>query len=194
MSDVKSQPPQSGEAFVSYIEELDSGGRAVLRRSLAFDPGTWPPAFKYVESWIGAEAGAWERRVTYLVAGLQALSKADRYYDDVGAAARALSAATASQSVESRFLSLLDADSEQLPHRLRQMIDLMSSQGIAPAWAGLRRDVLRWGTEDRWVQQRWARSYYSVQDEAAKQRGAADSDGSAPAGRNPISEGGKELL
>src|SRR5699024_5537003 len=93
--------------------------------------------------------------------GLQAHSRAERSYKDLGAAARALQAATGSESVEARFLALLDADAEQLPHRLRQMISLMNSQGVAPAWSQLRKDLNWWRTEERWVQQRWARSYYT---------------------------------
>lgn len=145
--------------FVSYIAELDAGARAALRRSLAFPPGTWPGAFPYVEPWVGS-ANSWERQVAYLVAGLQAQSRAEKSLGNLGEAARGLSDATESGSVEARFLALLDADADQLPHRLRQMITLMSSRGIAPEWAQLRSDLNWWRTENRNVQQRWARSYY----------------------------------
>lgn len=150
----------ASDRFVEHIAGLDPGARAALRRSLAFKPGTWPGAFPYVEPWVGASSN-WERQVAYLVAGLQAHSRAERSYKDLGAAAQALQAATGSDSVETRFLVVLDADADQLPHRLRQMISLMNSQGVAPAWSQLRKDLNRWRTEERWVQQRWARSYYT---------------------------------
>lgn len=161
MKPAQTRSDEGGDAFVAYIDGLGAEGRAVLRRSLAFAPGTWPPAFRYVERWVGAGAGSWERRMTYLAAAMQALSRAERHFSDVGAAAQALTVSTGSQSVEARFLNLLDADDEQLPNRLRQMVSLMSSRGIAPEWSGLRKDLLRWRTEDRWVQQKWARSYYA---------------------------------
>lgn len=162
-----------GNAFVTYVANLDPGGRATLRRSLAFEPGAWPPAFRYVERWVAASSGKWERKVAYLVAGLQASSRAERHYPDLGTAARILSTLSGSQSVEARFLALLDADQEQLRHRLRQILTLMDSQGIAPDWEKLRRDLLHWQAEDRWVQQRWARSYYApAHDEDGSQRAA----------------------
>lgn len=145
--------------FAEHIASLDAGGRAALRRSLAFPPGTWPGAFPYVEPWVSG-LGEWNRRVAYMVAGLQALSRADKAEGNLGDAARRLQAASGSGSVEARFLALLDADAEQLPHRLRQMITLMSSHGLAPDWVTLRSDLNWWRTAERLVQQRWARSYY----------------------------------
>jgi len=151
------------DRFVAHVAGLDAGAKATLRRSLAFAPGTWPGAFPYVEPWV-SKSGRWERAVTYLVAGLQAHSRAEQAKGNLGEAARRLSQATESGSVEARFLALLDADVEQVPHRLRQMIALMSSHGIAPDWAALRRDLNRWSTPNRTVQQRWARSFYGPDD------------------------------
>lgn len=159
----------------------------MLRRSLAFAPGTWPPAFRYVERWVGAGASSWERCVTYLVAAMQALSRAERHFTDLGAAAQALAVSTGSQSVEARFLNLLDADDEQLPNRLRQMISLMSSRGIAPEWPGLRKDLMRWRTEDRWVQQKWARSYYAPALDGAPLEPDASSEEPSRTEQNPLS-------
>lgn len=164
---------ERSDPFVSHVAALDAGARAALRRSLAFPPGTWPGAFPYVESWV-SNANGWERRVAYLVAGLQALSRAEKSEGNIGEAARKLQIASESGSVEARFLALLDADPEQLPHRLRQMITLMSSHGIAPDWGRLRSDLKWWRTADRVVQQRWARAFYyrpSKQDEGTGQEG-----------------------
>lgn len=175
---VKRTVEPASDRFVDHIAGLDPGAKAALRRSLAFKPGTWPGAFPYVEPWFGASSN-WEREVAYLVAGLQAHSRAERSYKDLGAAARALQAATGSDSVEARFLVLLDADADQLPHRLRQMISLMNSQGVAPDWSQLRKDLNWWRTEERWVQQRWARSYYTK----PASEGGNDTDGAAPSSR-----------
>lgn len=168
---------ENKDRFVAHVAGLDAGARAALRRSLAFPPGTWPGAFPYVERWV-SKSSRWERVVTYLVAGLQANSRAERARGDLGEAARRLLQATESGSVESRFLALLDADAEQLPHRLRQMITLMSSQGIAPDWARLRRDLTRWTSPNRTVQQLWARSFYRLGD--------GDSDDGEREGQEPV--------
>jgi len=153
------------DPIVRHVAELDGRGRATLRRSLAFKPGAWPPAFPYIEPWIRGKEG-WRRHVAYLAAGLQATSRAARPEGNVGDAARRLSAATGSSSTEQRFIALLEADTDELPHRLRQMIALMSAYDIAPDWAVLRHELTSWRHPDRYIQQRWARSFYARPDEA----------------------------
>jgi len=60
-----------------------------------------------------------------------------------------------SASTERRFISIsvLDADREQLPHRLRQMIALLGEQSID--FDALLRDLLNWNDE-----RVWARDFY----------------------------------
>ena len=61
--------------FVAWLESLnqrDTKVRAVLRRSLAFDPGTHPAAYPYVEPFLAVENNSWRRSAHYLVAGLWA--------------------------------------------------------------------------------------------------------------------------
>lgn len=150
------------DAFATYVSGLDRGAKAALRRSLAFPPGAWPGAFPYVERWLPVGANRWQRTVYYLVAGLQCLSRSEVTHDDLGKAVKSLQDRTGSSSVEKRFIALLDADEEQLPQRLRQLVTLLSSQGIAPDWARLRRHLLAWNHPDRYVQQNWARSFYAA--------------------------------
>lgn len=66
-----------------------------------------------------------------------------------------------SKSIEQRFITLLDADEEQLPYRLRQMMQLLKSEdGIQIYWSELLRDLLAWNYEGKPVQQKWARAFY----------------------------------
>ena len=61
--------------FIDWLEKLnakDTKVRAVLRRSLAFTPGTFPGAYPYVEPFLKDEENLWRRQVYYLVAGLWA--------------------------------------------------------------------------------------------------------------------------
>ena len=172
--------------LVDYVASLDRAGLATLRRSLSFPPGSWPPAFPIVEPFV-ASAPPGRRTVAYLVAGLMAWSRGTQPGDgDMGAACARLRNASDSGSVERRFLDLLDADRDALPHRLRQMVALMASNGIAPSWSELMRDLAAWDHPDRYVQQRWARSYYrsdaeTEDDEAAPADATATETPAAPA-------------
>ena len=61
--------------FIEWLEglnEKDTKVRAVLRRSLAFDPGAFVPAYPYVEPFLKGEDNPWRREIFYLVAGIWA--------------------------------------------------------------------------------------------------------------------------
>jgi len=148
-------------AWLEQLTETDGKAKAVLRRSLAFDPGQHIPAFPYVESFLKGEAEGWHRQMHYLVAGLWAAHWRE------GRAGMPLPLAKAcaihqlnsgSASTERRFINLLDADREQLPHRLRQMIALLGEQPID--FSALLRDLLDWNCDDKRIQNKWAREFY----------------------------------
>src|SRR5208283_3912331 len=110
--------------FIEWLEKLndhDTKVRAVLRRSLSFDPGAFPAAYPYVEPFLKGEDAFWRRKVHYLVAGLWAQHRSDGTPDgrSLGTACAAYATSKkASDSPERRFIALLDADRDQLPHRL----------------------------------------------------------------------------
>lgn len=148
-------------AWLEQLTETDGKAKAVLRRSLAFDPGQHIPAFPYVESFLKGEAEGWRRQMHYLAAGLWAVHWRE------GRAGMPLPLAKAcaihqlnsgSASTEHRFINLLDADREQLPHRLRQMIALLGEQPID--FSALLRDLLDWNRDDKRIQNAWARDFY----------------------------------
>ncbi len=63
-----------------------------------------------------------------------------------------------STSTERRFIALLDADGEQLSHRLRQMIALLTEHAID--FEGLLKDLLYWNDDQKRTQSSWARDFY----------------------------------
>jgi len=150
--------------FIGWLEGLnkkDTKVRAVLRRSLAFEPGAFVPAYPYVEPFLKDDHTPWRRKVLYLVAGLWA----DHWREGrgsaplpLGKACAAHQAASGSTSTESRFINLLDADPEQLPHRLRQMVTLLKEQAID--FEALLKGLLYWNGEHRRTQNTWARDFY----------------------------------
>lgn len=154
--------------LIERLDRLDRRELAVLRRSLAHEPGTFPDAYRYVESYVRHES---ERTPYYLLAGLYALyerAENQRGSAPTGARRSTLGSAVAdlyeqkekSESIESRFIALLDADEEQLPNRLRQMVSLLRSASISIDWQQLLEDLRWWSSTRRNVQQRWARDFY----------------------------------
>jgi CRISPR system Cascade subunit CasB len=168
------------EAFIGHLWSLERGELATLRRGLAFEPGNHVPAFALVEGFV-VKASNWERQMYYLVAGLFAtVEQADPKRKSLSKPpskppskpssielqhslglnmARLYITRNKAKSIESRFIGLLDADSEQLPHRLRQMIALLRDQGDID-WLQLLQDLRYWNQDNKSVQRHWAKDFY----------------------------------
>jgi CRISPR system Cascade subunit CasB len=150
--------------FLEWLDESnkrDTKVRAVLRRSLSFSPGVFPAAFPYVERFLNDDDSLWRRQVYYLVAALWAAHwKEGRASPPlpIGKAAAIHQRSTITASTERRFIALLDSDTEQLPHRLRQMIALLKEHPID--FDALLNGLLYWQDEHKRTQNAWARDFY----------------------------------
>ena len=76
----------------------------------------------------------------------------------IGEACAKYQEASGSSSTEQRFIALLDADSDQLPNRLRQMITLLKEQPID--FDALLNGLLYWNDDQKRTQNDWARDFY----------------------------------
>lgn len=150
--------------FIKWLEDLnkqDTRVRAVLRRSLAFEPGTFVAAYPYVEPFMKAEGNSWLREMHYLIAGLWAAHWREGRSGapiSIGKACAAHQAASGSTSTERRFITLLDSDSDQLPHHLRQTVALLKDQPID--FETLLNGLLYWNDDRKRTQNAWAQDFY----------------------------------
>lgn len=150
--------------FIEWLETLndaDTKVRAVLRRSLAFDPGACPAAYPYVEPFVKDDDSSWRREMLYLVAGLWAMHWRQGHSGEqmsLGKACAVYQQQSKSTSTERRFIALLDADSEQLPHRLRQIVALLKDYYLD--FEALLKGLLYWNSERNCTQNQWARDFY----------------------------------
>jgi CRISPR system Cascade subunit CasB len=162
--------------FIDSLEsrnEKDSKVRATLRRSLTFAPGAFVPAYPYVEPFVKDAGQAWRREAHYLVAGLWAAHWREGWKGQgvtIGKACAVHWSVTGSKSTERRFINLLDADTDQLPQRLRQMVALLKDQPID--FDALLKGLLYWNDDEKRTQNTWARDFYrsldaDTQDEPA---------------------------
>ena len=158
--------------FIEWLESLNKKAtkvRAVLRRSLAFDPGAFVPAYPYVEPFLKGEHNSWRREMLYLVAGLWAAHWREGRPGapmTIGKACAAHRATTGSTSTERRFITLLDSDNDQLPHHLRQMVALLKDQSID--FEVLLTGLVRWNDDRKRTQNAWAQDFYrNIQDDMA---------------------------
>lgn len=156
--------------MLKSMNQKDTKVRAVLRRSLAFEPGRYAPAFPYVERVVGDDDNPWRREMLYLVAGLWAWHWREGQGGQsvsLGKACADYYAATGfSPSVERRFIALLDADQDQLPYRLRQMVSLLKDHPID--FESLLKGLVYWDGDRKRTQNAWAREFYKDRADIAE--------------------------
>jgi len=176
--------------FIEWLEDLnakDTKVRAVLRRSLAFEPGTFPPAYPYVEPFVKDQDSSWRRKMLYLASGLWAahwregragapmpIGEACAVFDSEKRKTMSMDDRRKSSSTEKRFVTLLDADSDQLPNRLRQMVALLKEQAID--FEALSKGLLDWNDDQKRTQNAWARDYYRNLNHEADTEGNNDKE------------------
>jgi CRISPR system Cascade subunit CasB len=184
---MSSQEGNYAAAFARDLEDLvtqkNLAALAALRRAVGREPGQAMEPYRYLGRWLANGRPALED-ACFLVAGLFAMHRLS-WPDDgqgphnLGASFYRLKEKTNSGSVEQRFVALLNCHDDDLASHLRQAVSLLKAHEVPVDWAELLRDVQRWRSEQRWVQRRWARSFWS---EAAPATGArGNGNGTAPA-------------
>lgn len=166
---------EHAQRYIAHLEQLgkqDRGALAILRRSLSFESGAYPPAYPYVERFAGAERHARDpfRLALYVVAGLFALHP-HQASTSLARSLGELMRARDSGSIEKRFIALLGADAENLPNYLRQIVSLLSANDLGFDYEQLLDDLTRWlnpRLDPDWrdeIRQRWARDFYRASAE-----------------------------
>jgi CRISPR system Cascade subunit CasB len=152
-------PGESSEPLISALERLaeadDRGALSALRRSLSEDAVAH--AYPYVVPFFPGDPSPWIERTYLLVAGLFALHPAAGPAS-LARALRWVRDATGSDSVEQRFVALLDAHPEDLAPHLRHAVSLVRSTDIPIDWHNLLRTVRNWNYES--ARRRWARDFW----------------------------------
>lgn len=153
--------PESG--LIGYLRGLaknkDRAALAHLRRGLGKKPGDALEMYPYVGHFAGEENNRAHERAVFLTAALFAeYPDAPENAGDLGSSVKQI--AKLSDSIERRFVALLDADAEDLHYYLRQMIALLKANSVPVNWDQLFKDIRHWSHDDRFVQRKWARSFW----------------------------------
>jgi len=161
------------DRFVGYLEALrereDRGALAALRRGLGKPPGTVAGMHPLVVPRLPPRAHRAEEDLYYLVASLFAYHDKPGGEGNMGATFRRVwEAAERSDSVEQRFMALLESHREDVPHHLRQAVGLAKSKETPVDYRQLLADLRYWDHPDRFVQRNWARDFWAGHDAATE--------------------------
>jgi len=170
-SDAGTQQGGHTHAFVEQLQRLaereDRAALAELRRGLGRAPGEAVGMYRYVVPFVPLDAPPWEERAYYLIASLFALHQGSWNHDEAhrdsrnfGASFRRLADQSGSESIEKRFVALLNAEPAELPNHLRQGVRLLKAHDVPVDWLQLLRDVRGWGHPEGRVRRNWARAYW----------------------------------
>lgn len=181
--------PQSGaprpapeQTFIERLRTLDRADLARLKRNagytLAESRGVLGLFYRLLPWGVRED----DHKHYFLVATLYPLAS-EGGARNFGATLRRVREATRSPSIDRRFTALLDANAEQLPFRLRQLVRLAKAHDVGINWLQLLRDLHWWSDPARRVQQRWAMAYFAPPDrapgDAAQAEGTAAPDAGA---------------
>lgn len=154
-----------------FVEREDRAPLAMLRRGLGKSPGEAAEMHRYILPFLGEDACWREEEAYYRVASLFAWHQRDWHREETqpvfrsrnfGASFTLLTQETGSESIEARFVALLNCRFDDLPEHLRHGVGLLKAHDIPVDWAQLLRDLRHWEREDRSVQRAWARAYWGA--------------------------------
>lgn len=154
------------QSLKQLVERQDLGALAALRRGLGRPEGTTSEMYPYVIPHLPPDPWPGEGEAYFLIGALFAWHQLDATPTQesrdtsFGASYRRLVGVVGSESIERRFIALLNAHRDDIPDHLRHAVGLLRSKEIRIDWTRLLRDVIRWDHPNRVVQQAWARSYW----------------------------------
>lgn len=149
--------------FVGYLLNLakegqeDRGALADLRSGLGKkEPGKMARLHKHVVPYLPEKN--FDDRWYYLIATLFGVFPQHRKGCSLGTAFQFMK--HKSDSMEARFVALLNAHPDDLDDHLRHVVSLLKNNEQPLDWFRFFEDLLRWDHPDRYVQLKWARDFY----------------------------------
>jgi CRISPR system Cascade subunit CasB len=159
----KDEEKEQRNKFVGYLLRLaregseNRGALADLRSGLGKKPGEMARVHRHVVPYLPDRP--FDDRWYYVLATLFGSFPKQRRGFSLGRAFRALR--ERSESMEARFVALLNAHPDDLDDHLRHAISLLKSDEQPLDWYRLLEDLLQWEHPEGHVQLRWARDFYA---------------------------------
>ena len=153
---------ETQKKFIGYLMGLakegheDRGALADLRSGLGRDPCEMARVHKHVVPFLPEKSDG--DRWYYILATLFGLYPKHRSSFSLGRAFKPLR--EKSDSMEARFVALLNAHSDDLDDHLRHVVSLLKTNEQPLDWYRLFEDLLQWDHPEGHVQLRWARDFF----------------------------------
>jgi CRISPR system Cascade subunit CasB len=158
---------QKQHPFIQYLLGLSQreqrGELAVLRRGLSQPPAQDVAMYPIVARFVPDESrGKQKEKVYYLIAALYALHPLNTNQGNFGDHMRKAASENNREATERRFVVLLNAHLDDLPDYLRQSVSYLKSKDMPINWEVLFLDLNRWNSPSKYIQRRWANSFWGT--------------------------------
>ena len=148
--------------FIGYLLSLaekdkeNRGALAELRSGLGKSPGKMAKVHRHVVPFLPEEK--YDDDWYYLIATL--FGAFPEHWAGISLAKAFNSLKTKSESMETRFIALLNAHPDNVGDHLRHTISLLKTNEQPFDWFLLFDDILHWDNPSGFVQMKWARDFY----------------------------------
>ena len=147
--------------FIKRLMSLDSSGKAQLKRSAGLSLAeARKGCLGLFYSLLPQGIPTYQQETYFALATLYPLAEAGKE-GDFGSSLARIRIPKNAKGLDRRVIILLDADEAQLSFRLRQALHFLQSNSGHVNWEALLVDLLAWSHPNRFVQRRWAESYFS---------------------------------
>lgn len=165
------QPEESKPPIINYlfrmVQSENRGGLAELRRGAGKGPNYPPQTLKHVYPFLGKDISSIYERALLITATLFGLYPETRDPNcNMGDVFFKIMQQSGSDSVEKRFIALLDADPDEIENHLRHAVSLARSKEIPIGWSRLLKDLTfrlsRYENQRNRVNREWARGFWKA--------------------------------
>ena len=148
--------------LMTFHTQENRAALAMLRRGLGKQPGEAMEVYRYIGNFAANAKSKTHEDALHTVAtlfGLYPSPNREGDHTNLGVSVSELAEKSNRDSIEKRFVALLDSHSDDLPNHLRQMVGLLKANDVRINWLQLLQDINWWDDDQRKVQRHWAKSF-----------------------------------
>ncbi len=146
--------------FIKKLEGLDAGDRARFKRNAGRPLTESHVVLGLFYRLLPYGISQYDVETYFLVATLYPLCDGGGS-GDFGTSLKRARDPKNNKGLDRRVEILLDSEAAQLSFHLRQTVHFLHSKRVRISWGSLLEDLIQWTHPDRYIQQRWARSYFT---------------------------------
>lgn len=166
---IEKEEKSEKEEFIERLKKANKSDIAILKRasgsSIAESRQAMGIFYKLLPRALTYQK---DEEMFFLIATLFGFNQ-NAFSGNFGETMKLVKIRSKSESLDKRFLALLDTYRgfnetwSAFSFKLRQLINLASSKEVGIDWVSLLKDLSYWTHPDKFIQKKWARSYFFIE-------------------------------